>query len=143
MEKGQKKPYYGKRTKNRILKEYLDTSASMDELSELHGVLGSNTISDWLKKYGNSGNDEFSKSAVMKKPHAPNPEKEHRKKRFKLDVHLRISELEADLDKARSRMEFYRCAMDIVNELAEELTGIDLLKKTGQELSTRSVRRES
>jgi len=48
-----KKPYYGKKTKKQIVEEYLTTSASMDELAKLHGILGSNTIADWIKKYGN------------------------------------------------------------------------------------------
>ena len=48
-------PYYGKGTKRQVIDEYLNTSASMDELSELHGILGSNTVANWLRKYGNSG----------------------------------------------------------------------------------------
>lgn len=50
-----KKPFYGERTKKRIVKEYLSSSATMDELAKLHGILGSNTITDWVKKYGNLG----------------------------------------------------------------------------------------
>ena len=48
-----KKPFYGKKTKKKIVEEYLKTSASMDELARLHGVLGSNTVGDWIRKYGN------------------------------------------------------------------------------------------
>jgi transposase-like protein len=48
-----KKPYYGLRTKKRVIDEYFYTSASLNELSEIHGILGSNTVSDWLRKYSN------------------------------------------------------------------------------------------
>ena len=48
-----KKPYYGKKTKRKVVEEYLKTSASMNELARLHGILGSNTASDWIRKYGN------------------------------------------------------------------------------------------
>ncbi len=35
-------------------------------------------------------------------------------------------------------MQFYRYSMDIISDLAKETVGIDLLKKTGQELLRRS-----
>jgi transposase-like protein len=50
MKKGDKTPYYGNRTKREVIQAYLKTSASMSELSELHGILESNTLADWLKK---------------------------------------------------------------------------------------------
>jgi len=139
MKKGAKKPYYGQRTKRQIINEFLTSSASMDELSELHGVLGSNTLSEWMKKYGNSP----PKSTNKRKPHAPLIDKKRRKKRFKMDAHFRISELEEDLDITKKQALFYQHAMDIINDLAKELTGIDLLKKTGQELSKQSTKQKS
>ena len=54
----------------------------MKELSEIHVILG---IS------------KFSKLEVMNKPHSPIEEKNQRQKRFKLEVHLGIGELEFDL----------------------------------------------
>ena len=143
MKKGQKRPYYGKRTRTQVIDEYFRSSASMDELSEIHGVLGSNTVSSWLKKYGNLGISKSSKSKIMSKSHSPIEEKNQRKKRFKLDVHLRIGELESDLETSQKKVHFYRYSMDIINDLAKELTGIDLLKKTGQELFRRSTKQES
>jgi len=92
MKKGQKKPYYGQRTKRQVINEFLTSSASMDELSELHGVLGSNTLSEWVKKYGNLP----PKSNNKRKPHSPLIDKKRRKKRFKMDAHFRISELEEE-----------------------------------------------
>ena len=143
MKKGQKRPYYGKRTKRQVIKAYFESSASMDELSEIHGVLGSNMVASWLKKSGNLGISKYSKSEIMSKSHSPIEEKNQRKKRFKLDVHLRIGELESDLETSQKKVHFYRYSMDIINDLAKELTGIDLLKKTGQELSRRSTKQES
>ena len=67
MKKGQKTPYYGKRTKRQVIKAYFESSASMDESSEIHGALGSNTVASWLKKYGNLGISKSSKSEIMPK----------------------------------------------------------------------------
>ncbi len=114
----------------------------MDELSETYGILGSNTVADWLRKYGNLRPPKFSKAKVMDKPHSPIEDKNYRKKRYKSEEHLRVSALEADLEIAQQRLHFYRYSMSIINELAQELTGIDLLKKTGQELSRRSSKQK-
>ena len=75
MKKGQKRPYYGKRTRTQVIDEYFRSSASMDELSEIHGVLGSNTVASWLKKYGNLGISKSLKSEIMPKQHSPIGEK--------------------------------------------------------------------
>ena len=83
MKKGQKRPYYGKRTKRQVIETYFKSSASMDELSEIHGVLGSNTVASWLRKNGNLGISKFSKSEIMPKPHSPIEEKNQRKKRIR------------------------------------------------------------
>jgi len=55
---------------------------------------------------------------------------------------LRLGELESDLDRAQQRVHFYQYSLSIINDLAKELTGIDLLKKTGQELSKQSMKRK-
>ena len=77
----------------------------------------------------------------MKKPHASQEDKQKRAKRHKTSEQLLICELESDLETTRERVQFYVYALDFINALAKELTGIDLLKKTGEELSNRSVRR--
>ena len=43
------KSFYGMHTKRQVIDEYYRSSASMKELSEIYGILGSNTVSDWLK----------------------------------------------------------------------------------------------
>lgn len=143
MKKGVKRPYYGKRTKKEVIRTYFETSASMDELSELYGILGSNTVADWLRKNGNLRSSKFSEIEIMNKPHSPIEEKEYRKKRYKSDEQLRLGELESDLDRAQQRVRFYQYSLSIINDLAKELTGVDLLKKTGQELSKQSMKRKS
>jgi len=137
-----KKPYYGKKTKRKVVEEYLKTSASMDELSRLHGILGSNTVSDWIRKYGNlSSISNNLNESIMKKPHASQEDKQTRAKRHKTNEQLMICDLESELETTRERVQFYQYALDFINALAKELTGIDLLKKTGEELSSRSVKR--
>ncbi len=136
------KPFYGIRTKRRVIEDYFYSSASMNELSETHGILGSNTVADWLKKYGNLRPHKFLNHPIMPKPHATNEDKNLRKRRYKIDGQLYLGELEADMETAKQRVRFYALTVDIINELALELTGIDLLKKTGQELSKKPQAQE-
>ena len=137
-----KKPFYGLRTKKRVIEEYFYTSASMNELSEIHGILGSNTVSDWLRKYSNLRPDKFLNTPIMTKPHTTEEDKKNRKKRHKTNEQFYLGELETDLKTAQQRVRFYSLTVDMINELAMELTGVDLLKKTGHELSKRSQRQE-
>lgn len=81
----QSKPYYGEKTKKKIVEDYFRDSVTMKELSELHGIFGSNTVASWLKKNGNLRPRKFSNIEVMNKPHSPIDEKEYRKKRYKFD----------------------------------------------------------
>lgn len=138
-----KKPFYSLKTKRRIIEDYFYSSASMKELSEIHGILGSNTVSDWLRKYGKLRPRKFSDTPIMSKPHASSEEKKYRRKRYKSNEQLYLSDLENELQIARQRVLFYSTALDVINELALELIGIDLLKKTGSELSKRSQKQES
>jgi len=105
--KNKKKPFYGKKTKKKIVEEYLNTSASMDELARLHGILGSNTVGDWIRKYGNLSTKNSNKSSNMKKSPSPIEEKTKRSKRYKTDQHLYICDLESDLAIAKERLQFY------------------------------------
>ena len=141
-ESKKKKPFYGIRTKKRVIEEYFYTSASMDELSEIHGILGSNTVSDWLRKYRNLRPEKFLNTPIMTKPHAIDEDKKNREGKYKTNEQLYLGDLETDLETAQQRVRFYSLTVDMINELALELTGIDLLKKTGHELSKRSQRQE-
>jgi len=138
-----KKPFYGIRTKKQVIQEYYNSSASMKELSEIHGILGSNTLSEWLKKYGDLRPKNLPKSPTMNKPHASEQDKQKRLRKYKSTEQPYLSQLEIDLEQAQTRLRFYVLAVDVINELAQELTGIDLLKKTGLELSKRSKKQES
>jgi len=44
-----KKPHYSLSTKVSILDDFYRSSISMNELVEIHVILGSNTVADWLK----------------------------------------------------------------------------------------------
>lgn len=115
----------------------------MSELSELYGVLGSNTVADWLRKYGNLSPSKLSNPPIMSKPHAPAEDKQKRRRRYKTGEQLRVGELESDLEVARQRVRFYSVALDLLNEAGKELTGIDLLKKIGSELSRKAQQQGS
>lgn len=45
--------FYGKDTKRRVVFDYQHGSASAAELARLYGIMGSNTVDDWLKRFGN------------------------------------------------------------------------------------------
>lgn len=66
--------------------------------------------------------------------HATEEIKKGHRQRHKTKEHLFIGELELDMETAKTKMQFYQQAMNIINDLAKELTGIDLLKKTGDDL---------
>ena len=125
-QKSRQKPFYGIKTKKQVIEEYYNTSASMKELSEIHGILGSNTLSNWLKKYGNLGLRKNQKPLIMTKPHSTQQEKDNRKKRYKTNEQIYIGQLESELILIKKRMRFYLLAVDLINELALELIGIYL-----------------
>ena len=103
--------------------DYENGRASAAELAKLYGILGSNTISDWVRKYGKlNSKNSMSPSPIEKSS------KEKRKRRQRSYEQLRISELEIELEEIRLRLKLYVCALDV----ASKATGIDLLKKTGE-----------
>jgi transposase-like protein len=138
--KKQAKPYYGEKTKKKIIEEYFRSSATMRELAELHGILGSNTIGDWVKKYGNL---KPKNSPIMRKDTHDQDAKNNRQKRQRNYEQHQISRLECDLDRAKKRVQFYSIALNLINDLAIEAHGTDLLKKTGDELSRRQISQKS
>jgi len=85
----------------------------MNELAKIHGILGSNTVSDWIRKYGHLNKKNVQKSMEENSKSEKSKAKNKREKR-----QLQISSLEIDLDESRQRMEFYKCALSVINELA-------------------------
>lgn len=109
--------------------QYESGRSSAAELAELHGILGSNTISNWRKKFGSS---PMQKPPDMEKgANTAGEEKEQRRRRQRRYEQERISELEQELELARLRVRLYACAI----EVASEEMGVDLLKKIGERLS--------
>lgn len=115
--------------KEQIVREYFGSAASMSELSELYGILGSNTVADWLRKYGNLSPSKLSNPSIMSKPHAPAEDKQKRQRRYSTDEQLRVGELESGLEAARQKVRFYCVVLDLLNEAGKELTAMNLLKK--------------
>lgn len=140
-----KKPYYGKKTKARLVEDYFKEAITMTELSELHGLLGSNTAADWIRKYGHlyKPKVQSTMNTNIDTKLSKADKKKKRKKRQRSYEQNQISDLEQLLDMTKTRLSFYRCALEVINELALELTQIDLLKKTGRELSIRRAKKKS
>jgi len=119
--------FYGRDTKQRVIYDYKRSSASAAELARLYGIMGSNTVADWLEKYGNL-------PEKMEKPTLANDSevKQSRTRRQRSMEQLRIADLEQQLAAAQLKARFYACALRVCSEA----TGIDLEKKTGERLSS-------
>jgi transposase-like protein len=129
-----KRPYYSQRTKKEVVFDYENGRATAKELARLYGILGSNTVNDWVKKYG-----KLDAKNLMKRP-KPNPDvsKEKNNRRQRTYEQIQISDLEFELNEARLKIRLYACALQV----ASEATGIDLLKKTGELLQQERTRNE-
>jgi len=129
-----KQPYYSKRTKKEVVFDYENGRATVKELARLYGILGSNTVNDWVKKYG-----KLDAKNLMKRP-KPNSNipKEQNIRRQRKYEQIQISELEFELDEARLKIRLYACALQV----ASEATGIDLLKKTGELLQQERMKKK-
>ena len=114
----------------------------MNELAVLYGIMGSNTIGDWLRKYGNLSAKNIRKRMKDTNDISDDFRKEKMRKHRKREQ-IRISELEMNLDDSRRKLQFYKCALDVINELALEMSGIDLFKKTGEQLFIRQKNQKS
>jgi len=139
----QKDFFYGKKTKKKVIEDYFNSSASMNELAKIHGILGSNTVSDWIRKYGHLNKKNVQKPMEENSKSEKSKAKSKRQKRQRSYEQLQISSLEIDIDETRQKLEFYKCALSVINELAQEVTGTDFLKKTGEQLSIRRAKRKS
>lgn len=126
MQEQKKRPHYGDVTKREVVLQYQSEATSAAELSALHGIGGSNTVCNWVKKFGDSS---VQKPASMQEEskESVGDKKKKRQKRQRSYEQLRISELESQLEEARQRVQLYAIALNLVSEEAGE----DLLKKNG------------
>ena len=128
-----KKPYYSKKTKQKVVFDYEKGLESAVELSRLYGIFGSNTVANWVKKYG-----KLDAKNIMRKSTLPK-DSGQRQRRQRTYEQVRISELEIELQEARLRVRLYSCALQV----ASDATGIDLVKKTGELLSDVRTKKKS
>jgi transposase-like protein len=130
MKKEAKKPFYGQGTKRELVLRYQTENVSAQELSALHGIGGSNSVMNWVKKAGILPK-KVQTSMKKKDKTVVEAQKSQRLTRQRRYEQNRISELEAEVDEAKKRLEIYRTALDLQNQdLAE-----NFLKKIGGESS--------
>lgn len=124
------KPYYSAVLKRQVVREYESGYFTKEALSLKYGILGSNTVLEWQKKYGTLANQE-SKPAEMKgkiiKGKKEILETIAKSKPIRSTEQDRISELEKQLAQSRQREQLY---LRVISLSSEEI-GEDLLKKTG------------
>lgn len=137
----ERKPYYSAVLKRQVVREYESGHYSKESLSIKYGLLGSNTVLAWWKKYGILAASEIAvkkqevkekKKKVVKGETAP-------PKLRRSTEQERISELEKQLSISRQREQLYLRVIEITSEE----TGEDLLKKTGIGLWNQSAEKVS
>ena len=131
MAKTRTKPYYSEILKRQVVREYEIGHYSKENLSLKYGILGSNTLTSWIKKYGTPIKDI--EMGLKKEP--PKRLKAVRSRQTEQD---RISELEKQLAISRQREQLY---LRII-ELGSEDIGEDLLKKIGIGLLARQAEKD-
>ena len=121
---------YSEELKKAVVKEYLKTNCSKEYLARKYGLGGRNTVSSWLKKYGE--NQEL--CTLENKVKLPSIMSDQ--KPLPADKEKRIQQLEEELRDAKLLLEAYKRMIDI----AEKEYQISIKKKQGTKQSTNSKR---
>ncbi len=135
--KNQRKPYYSLVLKRQVVRDYESGLYTKEALSVKYGILGSNTVLEWQKKYSILAHENAGKkppavvNAMKRKGKKAIIEAQNEPKPLRSVEQDRISELEKQLAQSRQREQLYLRVI----EMSSEEIGEDLLKKTGIELS--------
>ena len=128
------KPYYSAVLKRQVVREYESGYFTKEALSVKYGILGSNTVLEWQKKYSTLASQEAEqelKTIEMKRKGIKGKkdilETIAKSKPLRSAEQDRISELEKQLAQSRQREQIY---LRVITLSSEQL-GEDLLKKTG------------
>ena len=113
--------HYTDEFKFMVIQEYLTTDISHRELKEKHGVPGNNSISDWMRKFGDYKvtEEQISIQKTMSKEVDKTPQER------KLEA--KIKELEKALEQERLRT----MALNTMINIAERDLKISIRKKSG------------
>lgn len=112
---------YPDELKLRVVKEYLSTDISQEELKLKYGFRGTSTLYNWISKFDipKPNDGFFKKQEVMSK--------EDRKSKLELDQEARIKKLESDLAYEKLRTE----ALNTMIDIAEDRFKVPIRKKSG------------
>jgi len=107
--------------KLKVVKEYLSTDLTADELKLKHGFGCNASLYRWISKFDipKPDNDFFKNQGIMSK--------EVRKSKSELDLESRIKKLESELEYEKLRTE----ALSTMINIAEERFNIPIRKKSG------------
>jgi len=107
--------------KLKVVKEYLSTSISQEELKHKYGFGGNSNLSRWLRKFDipKPDNSFIKKHEVMSK--------EVSKSKSELGQEARIKKLESELSYEKLRTE----ALSTMIDIAEDKFNISIRKKSG------------
>lgn len=107
--------------KFQVIQEYLNTGISLAELKQKHGVRGNSSISNWMRKFGDSRvtDEQISIQKAMSKEEDKTPRER------KLEA--KVKELEKALEQERLRT----LALNTMINIAERDLKISIRKKSG------------
>ena len=131
MAKQVKKPYYSASMKRQVVREYESGHYSKENLSAKYGILGSNTLTSWVSKYGTPKKE--TEMGIKQEP-----VKRLKAVRSRMTDQERISELEKQLAISRQREQLY---LRVIEVSSKDL-GEDLLKKIGIGLLQEQVKKD-
>jgi transposase-like protein len=104
-----------------IVHEYLNSSATQEELKRKYNFGGNNNISNWMRKFGLSkpSEEQIKLHQFMSK--------EKQKSTLEQELELKIKKLEDDL----KREQFRTMALNTMIDIAERELKVDIRKKSG------------
>ena len=117
----QKVKVYSDELKLKVVQEYYGTFQSQKELMLKYDILGPNTISDWIRKFGLKGpsQNEINLRKAMKK--------NTKETKLELELKAKILKLEKELSFKKLKSRAFNTLIDV----AEEELKIDIRKKSG------------
>ena len=112
---------YSDDMKLKVVQEYYSTSQSQKDLMLKYGILGPNTITNWIRKFGikSPTQNELKLQKEMTKS--------TKETKLELELKSKILRLEKELSFEKLKSEAYNTLIDV----AEEELKIDIRKKSG------------
>ena len=111
-----------------VVREYEETHVSLGELSRKYGIQGSDTIRQWINKFGTF---DWQNKTLLPMAKTKDQELLELRERVKV-LERKNARLEKELEVKDMKAEFF----DLMIDIAEEEYGVDIRKKCSPEQSS-------